>query len=465
MRCATCGTENAPDSRFCGGCGAKLAPSSRVAPTAKITDDASYPSQPPPPASIPPQNNYVSGPASIPPQNHAHAPASIPPQNAYPAVPGSIPPSNNPASIPPQSYAPPGSIPPSNNPASIPPQNSFQRAATPIQTPPPGSLKMPTPAPGSLSFAATPRLDQTPTTPSPPAADASRSLVVPPRRPIGLIVFVLLVDLALAGAGAVLLGKGLSEKKTTPKSEQKTQRDRMPQTDAPMNVEASNAGASNVAPANAASNGEARASNIETSSGAKAVTPSANIAAPSPSTPVVAAAPTATKSAAQPSSNSKGAAPQPAASTAAASAPAAPSAAAPAPQPIATPPAASRVPAPTTPAPAPTTPTPVPTSPAPAAPTPAPKEAEVSFDTQLERATAASKAAFDSCAADAGSPHGTVRVAFRVLEDGSVANAFPVEDSTGTPSLGQCLAQTITTWRFTPHTGAPINSLRAFNYP
>jgi TonB family protein len=99
--------------------------------------------------------------------------------------------------------------------------------------------------------------------------------------------------------------------------------------------------------------------------------------------------------------------------------------------------------------------------------TPEPAQAAVSFDTQLERATTKSEAAFDRCAADAGSPHGVVRVAFRVLEDGSVANAFPVEDSTGSPSLGQCLAQTITSWRFTPDPTrrAPINSLRAFNYP
>lgn len=41
MRCPSCGTENEADSRFCGGCGARLAPS-RLAPTQKIAD-----SQPP----------------------------------------------------------------------------------------------------------------------------------------------------------------------------------------------------------------------------------------------------------------------------------------------------------------------------------------------------------------------------------------------------------------------------------
>ncbi|HVK86007.1 MAG TPA: zinc ribbon domain-containing protein [Kofleriaceae bacterium] len=50
MRCASCGTENEPDSRFCGGCGARVA-KSQVAPTHKISDDAPYPipaSQPAP---------------------------------------------------------------------------------------------------------------------------------------------------------------------------------------------------------------------------------------------------------------------------------------------------------------------------------------------------------------------------------------------------------------------------------
>lgn len=42
MQCASCGTQNAPDSRFCGGCGKRLAMPSRplVAPTARISDPA-----------------------------------------------------------------------------------------------------------------------------------------------------------------------------------------------------------------------------------------------------------------------------------------------------------------------------------------------------------------------------------------------------------------------------------------
>src|SRR5687768_2039256 len=36
MRCPSCGTENEPDSRFCGGCGARLG--GTLAPTHKIVD-------------------------------------------------------------------------------------------------------------------------------------------------------------------------------------------------------------------------------------------------------------------------------------------------------------------------------------------------------------------------------------------------------------------------------------------
>ncbi|MGE0550264.1 MAG: zinc-ribbon domain-containing protein [Kofleriaceae bacterium] len=39
MRCASCGTDNEADSRFCGGCGARLQPSIRVEPTRKMSND------------------------------------------------------------------------------------------------------------------------------------------------------------------------------------------------------------------------------------------------------------------------------------------------------------------------------------------------------------------------------------------------------------------------------------------
>ncbi|HUJ57401.1 MAG TPA: zinc-ribbon domain-containing protein [Kofleriaceae bacterium] len=141
MRCPSCGTENAPDSRFCGGCGARLGASGpRVAPTAKISDDAPYPS--------------------------AYG-------QAAPAVPASIPPAAMPAAA--------------SRPSSVPPA---ERAAA-------GSLVAPLrPSPAELS-------------------SPSMSMAPPPRRS-GLVAIVLVIDLALAATGAVLLAKGLAARGAQP---------------------------------------------------------------------------------------------------------------------------------------------------------------------------------------------------------------------------------------------------------
>lgn len=153
MRCPFCGTENAPDSRFCGGCGqAQPAPGpvSRVAPTAKIPDDAPL---------APPTRPGPSG---------VHSPHV--------------------------SYAPPA-----------------------MPTPPPGSLQAPPQLQSPASIAPTvqrqpPRAASVAPPPrAPMASNASMDFAPPPHRPLGLIAFVLILDLALAGSGAFLLLKGLSK--------------------------------------------------------------------------------------------------------------------------------------------------------------------------------------------------------------------------------------------------------------
>ena len=178
-----------------------------VAPTQKISDDAPFP-----PASIPPQNyapapsgpHYQSGPATVPPAAAPYTPASVPPQNT------SIPPQNN--SYPPQnnSYPPQNnSYPPQNNsiqtgPKSIPPQNPVPR----VQTAPP--VAQATPAQGT-AIQARPQTNGTPSVSrrqTPAISDPS--ITAPPRRRWGLIITVLLLDLALAGAGVYLLTEGLA---------------------------------------------------------------------------------------------------------------------------------------------------------------------------------------------------------------------------------------------------------------
>jgi hypothetical protein len=167
MRCPTCGTENAPDSRFCGGCGARLEPA-RVAPTVKLPDDT--------PIATP---HHVA-PVRIP----TPVPASIPPLDAVGHVPTPPPGSMSLGSIPPRA----GSIPPQNAQPAI-PSTVNRRPGTP-----------------------------------PPVAVSSPSLSMPaaaPRRSGALIAVVVIADLGLAAAGAFMLMKGLQ--KPAAKPAQKTE--------------------------------------------------------------------------------------------------------------------------------------------------------------------------------------------------------------------------------------------------
>ncbi len=193
MRCSTCGTENAPDSRFCGGCGAKLtALESRVAPTHKMSGEARYDSMPP----IAP----------------LRAPDAAMAPTAYAPHPSSPPSSSAPYVQRPSNSAPAGST----------PRELFERGST-------DPVRLMTPIPGSV--AATPDLHNRPrtvepaqrATPAPapgptptprpagsqPPTHLSTSLPVAPRTRWGLIAIVLVFDLGLAGTGAVLLSEGL----------------------------------------------------------------------------------------------------------------------------------------------------------------------------------------------------------------------------------------------------------------
>ena len=175
MRCPSCGTENAPDSRFCGGCGARIATSGqRVAPTQKISDDASFPPRrsAPTPAG---RAVRVTPPGTAPPDSHAAAPAATP--------------------------------------ATAP--DSGLRAVTP---PPPGAFASPrtiTPTP-----AAAPSRLPTGVAESEAARgiDPSLSMPIAARRPWALIVTVLLIDLGLGAAGVWMLSRGLDRPSAAPPS-------------------------------------------------------------------------------------------------------------------------------------------------------------------------------------------------------------------------------------------------------
>jgi hypothetical protein len=170
MRCPSCGTDNAPDSRFCGGCGTRFAVSGqRVAPTQKISDDASFPPRQLSPgagSAVP-----ITAPGVVAPRAIAATPFLPPGGPARPLAGGSAAPARPPTAPPiapaarPEGYA---AVPPS-----------------PRSSPRPQAVVV---------------------------ADPALSLPIAARRPWALIIVVLLIDLGLAAAGIWMLTQGLSER-------------------------------------------------------------------------------------------------------------------------------------------------------------------------------------------------------------------------------------------------------------
>lgn len=172
MRCPSCGTENAPDSRFCGGCGARLGASAqRLAPTQKISDDAIFPQRPAAGGGHGGQAvaQPGGGPRLVPPA--AYAPGGLAPQPSAPQ-----PSAPQPRAI---SSAPP----------------SVQATSPATARPPNGSARQPQVSPR------TSQLD-----------DPSLSMPIVARRPWGLIIFLLVLDLGLGAAGIWMLSEGLGDK-------------------------------------------------------------------------------------------------------------------------------------------------------------------------------------------------------------------------------------------------------------
>lgn len=333
----------------------------RLAPTAKIPDDAPYP-----------QAGVSTRPASIPPGPVSYAPPAIPPP------------------------------------------------AAPISSPPPGSLAPPSQPAPSISAA------PTGTRARPQLSTASASFAVPPRRPVGLIALVLIVDLGLAAAGAVLLAKGLgkSEDKPAPTQapvEKKTELETTPPASA-----ASGAPAANGAPA----------ASVAASPPAANGAPATSVAAsPAPGQPAAArdarAAKRDDKTVAK-SSGAGAAAPPPAAA---------------AKQPAAVAEPVTSVPAVSSPQPG-------------AATTPAAPSTADEIDAKIAHA----RPVFAHCA-EQFPAQGKLQFAMQVRGDGRVVNVAPVENSTGNPELAQCIGAEIASWTVSPHGGEPISLFRPFTYP
>ncbi|HEX3761540.1 MAG TPA: zinc-ribbon domain-containing protein [Kofleriaceae bacterium] len=187
MRCPSCGTDNAPDSRFCGGCGTRFAVSGqRVAPTQKITDDTSFPQRPLAPgagSAVP-----VTAPGVV-------APRAIPATPFQPSAAAAV---QRPLAG--GSAAP--ARPPTAQPLARAPRRPDRSAPAPARSPSTPPLSSPSPRPQAL------------------VVDApSRSLPIAARRRWTLIAIVLLIDLGLAAAGVWMLVQGLGDRgRSAPRS-------------------------------------------------------------------------------------------------------------------------------------------------------------------------------------------------------------------------------------------------------
>jgi zinc ribbon protein len=173
MRCPSCGTDNATDSRFCGGCGARFAASGqRLAPTQKISDDASFP-----------QRQLSPGAGSAVPIT---APGVVAPR-AIAATP----------------FLPHGS--PAPRPLAGGSAAPARRPTAPAARPDGYGAVPPSPRPSPRAQAVV-------------VDDPAMSLPIAARRPWALIVVVLLIDLVLAAAGIWMLTQGLGERSSRPAS-------------------------------------------------------------------------------------------------------------------------------------------------------------------------------------------------------------------------------------------------------
>jgi hypothetical protein len=427
MRCPNCGSENAPDSRFCGVCGMQQtvpqvgAAQQRLAPTAKIPDDA--PLAPPtrPVAAISPIAGVNYSPPSMPPQA---APGLAPAgQAGLTTRPGghSAPPrvsTEQPVSRPIEQYGAPHRK----------PSREFD-SATPTaqgkrQTPQPMPATAPPSDPRRAAIEDGPRR-------RPQVSSASVSFSAPAaHRPLGLIALVLFIDLGLAGAGAFLLAKGLEKPEKAPPTaiEKKTE--------APGAPSAANANA-----ATAVVSAEPIAPAPSAPTNAATTPPAATAATTTPTTATTAA--TAPTSAAARSTRASA---QPTTTRAASTTPSTSAS------------SSGPVTAPSGPVTSPSGATTDSPSAQPAAVQPPSTASEIEV---LARSSAAN---FARCKGDAAVA-GSIQIAFQVNPDGWLSGTAAIDNTTGNAELANCLVRVINGWRVSPFQGARMSFVRPFSYP
>jgi hypothetical protein len=293
----------------------------------------------------------------------------------------------------------------------------------------------------------------------PQLSGASESFAVPPRRPVGLIAVVLVVDLGLAAAGAVLLAKGLSKSDAkSDKSGDKTEKKTELETPPPPGTPASGTTASGTPASGTPASGTPASGTTASGTTASGTTASSTTASGTTASGTIgsgaAARDTRTPQREDKSGKKAGG------GTSAASGTTATSGSGPVTSPSGAQPVGSAKPVGSVPThvvpPAPT--------PAPApAPTPAPAAAPSPSD-EIDAKIAKAKSVFAHCG-EQFPGKGIVQIAMQVRADGKVINVAAVENSTGNPQLAQCIGVEIASWTVSPHSGDPVNLFRPFTYP
>ena len=68
------------------------------------------------------------------------------------------------------------------------------------------------------------------------------------------------------------------------------------------------------------------------------------------------------------------------------------------------------------------------------------------------------------CHRNVGSPTGTVRIAFQVLDNGTLAHAATIANSTHSDQLAACIVDGLYELQLPTHSGGPVDFVRPFEF-
>lgn len=105
-----------------------------------------------------------------------------------------------------------------------------------------------------------------------------------------------------------------------------------------------------------------------------------------------------------------------------------------------------------------------PEEPSPAIPPAKPADLADQVRRAMEESQGAVRRCHDQASAGGLVVQGEIDVAFQVLPEGTVVNASPVRDTTGSATLGHCLSAVVSSWAFTAGQPSAIAFVRSFSF-